>query len=497
MKKSLYYIALSALIFSGCNSLEIDKASTGIIKIGKVSVISSATKSGDGDFNTVFSSGEETIEENATPLSSYATKAVEKKSGDLHQFNILGYYDSHIKETVEGAKINDLYFLKNTTVEKTGSTWSLNSDAKWAHDIDHYFWAYSGAASEFEAKSDDLSTASFSYNSDGSDDLLVAYTMQHWNGPDYHSDSCGSSDDIEKIEFKHALAELVANTSGYKFYLEKNVDGVTTKVDGSDRLEIEDVAFYVASKGTCEVKDASSFSWKTDSESVASISLLNEENNAFVIPQGKEGVMVQVTIHDTWRGNRWPAIYEFSGGDESKSLGAWEPGTRYTYNINGSMTVPYIEKQPISGGIELNVSGNGFGDAVTGVIQGKYIKTLELSWVGLPHTNGKGTYLAIYVGNNPPSSLGETDYNKEGIAFFYDAKDKKVVQSPNMVSYTLPSDINNHDNKDEAYLSKASCSCVISLPSEDCKVYVLYKGSDNGGTGIALKEFNCEVGSFR
>lgn len=473
MKKSLYFLALSALIFSACNTLEIDKNSTSAVKIGKVSVASTATKAGNDEVNTVYSSDEITIEEVSTPLASSAgTKATEKGKDNLSQFNILGYYDASIHSTVAGAR-TPLNFMK-AEAEKKDGVWSLsNYDGLWAHDTMHHFWAYSGDAQDLDVE-DGFTSASFSYSTDGSEDLLVAYTSQTWNGPDTHSDACGDNDEIKELQFHHALAKITANDN-LKYYVREADGNKPAPSRGSiTAVRIEDVI----TSGNCSTmysNELLSFDWDLDSKS-SNVDLLN---TSFVIPQTLSSARVVMTVKDIIRGISidTPAFLTTN----------WKSGECYTYNLSGNAYFPYVSDPDVSG-IKLDVSGKEYKEALVGDIQAKYISKLTVSWKGAPATNGNKTYLYLFFGKEGVySQKNLPDTNNEMVCFCYDAFNNIAIKPEGASFKTID--------------GEETMTCVIDVPYSDVplSLYAAFVG----GTGnqqqvsIHLKDFTCQIKDFR
>lgn len=491
MKKFVYAIAIIALSVSSCQDLTVERSNK-VIKVGKVSIANSTqvTKASSG--TNVTNDGdvivEESIEASETPL----TKAGEINTVNFEQFFLDGFLDVSIKDKVAADPRDkaNLNFMKGAEVKKEDASWSLNGEYYWRNLVDHYFWAYAGSVIDLEpVAADDFTSMKFSFDASSADsDLIIAGPVV--KGGDIDHSSHGSDCTIDALVFNHALAEIVVDPSGL-VAKEESADAA----DPSRKLTVTPSFYSIIGEANCVVDGSDdSIVWSEGKLTEALELDVNGPN--FLIPQKKASIL-EVNIIDDLTNSSFPHIAELSEGN-------WMNGYRYTYKLSSTIVVPHYQKESGIEGFGFNASGNKPANELVGGLQSKYIKTIDMEWIGLPKGSGSGDYLIFY--------LADGELTKEQVANSNIAKATQLSGSINGVNYHVivkchVKDALTTTSQDGATVvadgSKITVSNIL-LPDDD-KVYNLYgyyEGGSNGGSdhknsNLILQGLNVTISSRR
>lgn len=472
MRKFVYAIALVALSISSCQDLTIERSNNSTIKIGKVSIVNSSFKTKVSSGTNVTTEGEVIVEESIEASETPLTKASEIVS--LGDFYLEGYLDRSIENKVAASyddKTNP-HFINKALVSKGDNGWSIAGAPTWRNMVEHYFWAYAGSEIELSPVVDkDYTKMSFSYNSQENDgDLIVAYTSQGGNVD--HSDHVADAKDnyIESLVFNHALAEIVIDDSGLAAK-----EDAATDVDPNRTLTVKPSLYSIISDADCVIGGSDgSFVWSEGE--VSDVFDLDVNTPNFIIPQ-KKAPILELNIIDDLTGSSFPHTAELVGG-------SWDNGYRYTYKLSSTIIVPHYQKESGIEGFGFSASGNKPANELVGGLQSKYIKTIDMEWIGLPKGSGSGDYLIFY--------LADGTLTKDQVANSNIAKGTQLSGTINGVNYYVIvkchvkgalTTTSPEGTTVEVDGSKITVSDIL-LP-DDGKTYNLYgyyEGGSNGGS---------------
>lgn len=523
MKNRILYIFIACLFIASCEktgTVHHEGAQSGTpIRFGEVKIVDPGTKSDDSCTVTTSTFSDEsagicfTVEEKVEPLyPSQETKAGTITTSNLVDFDVLGLYDKEILDKQgamdEGVEdVDDLKFIPWATA--SGSY--VSADSKWIGDFadeydwrfgtHHHFWATPNISSipDFAVDADDFSKATFSYTSDGTEDIILAYKNQYY-GKD--EEAASTKNQTLGLTFYHALAALKVNSSGLSFY--KRTPGQTDKtalssednIDGQPRCSVLKYEVRnIKNTGDCSVT-GSTFSWSN--QAVASgttpiIDLLEDNEARFIIPQNKPSTTDKSIIHleivDRKRDLTRPFIFETSSVMENTT---WAAGNRYVYNLSGDVIVPVLNGDGT--GMDANFSGKPFQSlCVINDIGVKYIQKIRLTWTNhmvLSGATGTNAAVGWEYGTSAPS---ESEY-KTGNSFVltnpkicWAFKDSRVVKGEPYGAVT-PSGTLTYD---------FDCSMEIDMEDFDISkvisIWCSYMGSDGGHARITWKMTNMKL----
>lgn len=480
------FLALCSCDKSGLSPND-GKVSSSSIKFGKVHVSFPADTKADSsgprkvgevnDGDVSFS-----VEETVSSIGGYQTKAAATTTASLGGFNVEGFLDPEIqqKEGADDADKNNLHFIQNAPVTGgyQGPLWigDFNGEYKWRFGTHHHFWATPNTLTDYTIDQSDFQSASFSYTSNGSEDVILAYTNRYY-GKDEDTDN---KDAKLHLTFKHALSAVKINSENLVFIKRKTgeADQPAGNYNGEPRCQVTKYEVRgINDTGDCET-DGAVFTWSNLSLSNSSspVNLLANNEYNFVIPQdrykevsGKATTLLHLEVLDRQRELTRPFIYET---DDVFGTGSWLAGHAYQYNFTGSIIVPKLPEG--QSGIDAGFTGKPFQYlSVIDNVSAKYIKKIRLTWTGLPGGNsGNGTFAFISyepVGSTP----AESSYMGSGnapvttnshIGFIYNYKTNVCLKGS---------------------VSGTNCSCDITLPDDfasDINIYAAYIGSNNSGT---------------
>lgn len=429
-------------------------------------------------------------------IDSYvATKAgTEINTSNLDSFGVHGFLGSEI-DRMQGASDadkNNHHFIDGVSAGTTDHRlWHFASEQKWRNGVNHTFWAYYPESLDLAVNSD-YSEATFSYTQNDFDTDVIISNAKRYYGKE--EEDASTRKDALDLAFYHALAAVTANTNNVSFLAPDEEGG--TPVVNPKRGEIVSVALRKLSKsGDCTVSgNGSTFGWSV-SDDTAEDTAFGNNGLRFYMPQPKDNNIVVFTIKDNIREFTRPYTYDSLLGN-----GNWDAGKKYSYDIKGSVTFPYVNSStPI--GIKLDFSGQAF-DSKMAVekFDVQYIKRIKLSWTGLPTGNqGNGTFAFVgfkeyeqkpvedkrpkyedYMsGNNETRAPGNTNPNPN-LRFSFDFKKSKAEVGEVTIS-------GGNQN--------AKCSCTIDVSDMDfIDIYAAYKGSNSSGTiSWTLHDLTIEV----
>ena len=299
--------------------------------------------------------------------------------------------DGYVVAPVEGAAD----FMKGAKVEwnTTANRWVVGNDqCFWYHEMEHYFWAYTGTLQNFTSAATTTpphSTASFGYTNDGEVDLIMAHTTQHYSETDGVAGHNNTA--IQSLAFDHALAGITFGNLTTTFKQKTQTGGIEDAYTG--RAYVSNVSIVTYTEGTCAVTNNASnntFAWTPTTSKITEGKTTDVDREAitihtpgenpemhFVIPQAKSGCKLRITVFDTKKLEA-KAFYF----DIPKSVStAWEAGKSYTYNLNAIITLEYSPVEVIEG---FHFGGSQGWQAMLLMENIYYIKKFTVSWYGSP-----------------------------------------------------------------------------------------------------------------
>lgn len=489
------FLALCSCDKSGLSPND-GKVSSSSIKFGKVHVSFPADTKADSsgprkvgevnDGDVSFS-----VEETVSSIGGYQTKAAVTTTASLGGFNVEGFLDPEIqqKEGADDADKNNLHFIQNAPVTGgyQGPLWigNFNGEYKWRFGTHHHFWATPNTLTDYTIDQSDFQSASFSYTSNGSEDVILAYTNRYY-GKDEDTDN---KDAKLHLTFKHALSAVKINSENLVFIKRKtgDADQPAGNYNGEPRCQVTKYEVRgINDTGDCET-DGAVFTWSNLSLSNSSspVNLLANNEYNFVIPQdrykevsGKATTLLHLEVLDRQRELTRPFIYET---DDVFGTGSWLAGHAYQYNFTGSIIVPKLSDGQT--GIDANFSGKPFQTLpVINDVSIKYIKKIKLTWHNhLVMSGASGTNIAIgwEYGTTAPSvndykSGNSFDLTNNHISWAF--KDGRVVKGVPLGAVT-PSSTNVYDFDSELEIDMTNFDI---MNYNAVTIWCSYMGSDAG-----------------
>ena len=357
MKK--YQIILSALAMSTALA-SCQKEDSGVkpvgkqISVGDISISSSASsraaETSQFELYPVHDDGNIVeVTETVTDMESAGSRAGAITTDNIKESGFS--MDGYVVAPVEGAAD----FMKGAKVEwnPTANRWVVGNDqCFWYHEMEHYFWAYTGTLQNFTSAATTTpphSTASFDYTNNGEVDLIMAHTTQHYSETDGVAEHNNTA--IQSLVFDHALAGITFGNLT-TIFLQHKEDG-STEDAYTGRAFVTNVSIVTYTEGKCEVTNKASnntFEWtpttskttdgKTtvvDREAITIHTPGETSEMHFVIPQAKSGCKLRITVFDTKKLEAKAFYFDIPTSVSS----AWEAGKSYTYNLNATITLDY------------------------------------------------------------------------------------------------------------------------------------------------------------
>ncbi|MCQ2146445.1 MAG: fimbrillin family protein [Bacteroidales bacterium] len=476
-------------------------------------------------------------EDNIWDYEDVATKATAMDASHLLSFHMDGFLDKEAKVNagvLESDK-NNLHFIDNEVVTKTDEgKWAFVNEQNWRYGLHHYFWGFYPEV-DLSFGGEDFTKASFDYVSNSEDDLILSYTPRYY-GKETEDESLRKNS--LSLEFNHALSAVRANTDAVVFKI-KDSKGVPQDPKASEigRGELLDVSYRGKVSGSCDVTGTEGttdldFVWSVASD--GTIAGVQDKQDRFMIPQNSKEVLTVFTVRDNIREVTRQYPYPSLLGDGKTASGVesfmWDPGKRYFYDISGSFVLPYLSNTSVTG-MDFGFSGNKLRDKlVIDNLDAKYVKSIEVSWTGVPtsgtHSNGTFGYISIEPRNADgtprmpdfiDSSVDKAhefivgDYYLPGnqpntsnpnIGFIYNLYyGREVVgnASPTaeQLSNAVPKGTCKFDSTDP---TKISCSCIIEIPQDwtnGFDIYAFYYGGDNSACTWKVHDFSVIIHDWR
>lgn len=490
MRKNIIFTTLLlAAAFVSCSKISSDeyRIPEGTIGFSKPKIGTLATKSPVKDTVTVCSAEVDGCSLSVECREDYffgdiATKGTVVTTSNLDRFAVDGFLGDEIDDMVGAADADKAnhHFIDNGLVAKNGDHWSFEQTRKWRYGVNHYFWGYYPADLEMSYNTD-YSEAEFTFtNEDFETDIITSNTERYYGKEE---EAASTRVNSLSLDFYHALAAVEANTDGVQFKIKS---GNTTAPAGEGRGSILGVELRnLTETSACTVEGGSSFTWSNPT-GLTNDSDFADNGTRFYIPQSLSSSLVCLTIKDNIRELTRPYIFSANtllGG------GSWETGKKYGYNIKGSVVFPDVSGIDVPTGIEVNFSGKNYQNVnVIDEMDCQYVKTIKLSWTGLPTGNaGNGTFALLslenagytpkqndYLGNGQSVNTGN-----DHLIFAYDLKNSSVVKGS---------------------VNSGVCTAEFEIPAgwTSVCVWVSYIGANNSGTcNWSLRDFSMEVVEWR
>ena len=340
---------------------------------------------------------------------------------DLDMLRSQGFTVQGYLHGVSGTE-QDPHFMQDVKASY-GTAWTLSPETKWREDWSHIFWAYAGSPVNFvaspETGSSQFTTATFSYNNPGDEDLILARTHQAYDG---------TNPTIE-FSFSHALAALDAMPGGVDQFVYRMDDSThTTIIDCQNRMKILNIQLDTKTSGTCTAT-GSGFTW-TPGSSVGYASLFdNVSKTGFVIPQSQGDHNLKITFFDNYK----LTTCDVTLPTTSFGTGNWQAGHKYSYSLKGTLKFDYAPDVVVIDPSDpsqnpVPFTGNAKSECLVTDFDTQFIKKVTLSWVGAPNTNS--SVLTACLVQNTSAADPVTNPGSSGTSEYF-TKSALVVQ-PNM-----------------------------------------------------------------
>jgi len=414
-----------------------------------------------------------------------ATKADAMTASNLDAFSVHGFLGSEIDAMV-GASTADKsnhHFINGAVAATTDhKLWHFQQEQKWRNGVNHTFWAYYPSTLDLEV-SNDYSEAEFSYShADFDTDILISNAERYYGKEE---EDASTRNNALNLTFNHALAAVTANTNAVSFRQKKS-DGTIVDAPAGRGEVVSVAARNLAKSGECTVS-GSGIGWSVSTEETVIDEQLANNGLRFYLPQAKDDKVLVLTVKDVIRELVRPYIFNAS---TLLGSGNWETGKKYDYSIKGTVTVPYLKGGVTPVGIELNFAGKNFESKIAvDAFDLTYVKTIKLTWTGLPSGNqGNGTFAFLGITQAGAKAPSKSDYlitnndaniNNSNLLFIYNYKTPACEKG--------------------AYVDGV-CSCTFDIPTgwTDLDIYAAYIGSNNSGTiSWALRNFTIEVVAWK
>lgn len=518
MKRNLFFLAtiLGFVLCASCTKeIENNGGSTSNngISIDEVSILDAQTKAGAISSQTYKVEGDDysfIITETTEPIVGEAeTKALADKTGIMDAttlqttgFTVDGYLGNEINSTTHP---QDLHFIDKEPASYSNGKWHFDNTQYWKDQINHYFWAYAPATnvSNFSV-TPSTGVATFSYTSDFNHDLILSKTEKYWSYAETCANGEHSGDGVD-FNFTHALAGLKINYD-FETWAVTDKDDKTKKAKEAGRITISSVDIHdISTTGNCTFGSDRTYNWTVPSTSTTaakthSITATADASTAhifgtsngpeFVIPQAVPEKVLCLNIYDTKKKLTYPKFIELPG----KTNNSWDANVMHTYNITGTITASY---QPSDiEGLKFEFDGHKFFNSmVLAGLEGKYMKTIEISWDGIPTRSTGGSASQCYILIAPDDQNSITMDDKGDVPSKYNDLSKggyphvvfaASIAGSHGVESTLRGDI-----EVATELSQSHCTTgPIELTSDmvdangNFKLWAGYFGSDSSGLPI-------------